>query len=125
MDTEASVPSLVRAYVLPRVVLVGGAALVGVGGGVVLLVALSLVGFSPVGGARTAFALSSLTFGVGLLGWSGSAMAGRGFEAMQEHLDTNTNWTEDDSRRAMARIGGFGAGAMTTTGVAYAVALAG
>lgn len=39
-------------------------------------------------------------------------MAGRGVEATQARLDTGTGWTERDSRRAMARIGGVGFGAM-------------
>ena len=58
------------------------------------------------------FALGALVFGFAVLGWSGSALAGHGIEAMQRHLDSATGWTERDSRRAMARIGGFGAGTM-------------
>lgn len=58
------------------------------------------------------FALGALAFGFGILGWSGSVLAGRSVEAMQRHLDTDSEWTERNSRRAMARIGGFGAGAM-------------
>jgi hypothetical protein len=56
--------------------------------------------------------MAALALGFGVLGWSGSIFAGRGFEAMQRHLDTGTNWTERDSRRAMTRISGFGAGGM-------------
>jgi len=51
-------------------------------------------------------------FGFGLLGWAGSVVAGPGLEAMQAHLDAASGWTETDSRRAMARIGAFGAGVM-------------
>jgi len=51
-------------------------------------------------------------FGFALIGWSGSIIAGRGFENLQHHLSTGSNWTERDSRRAMARIGGFGFGGM-------------
>lgn len=58
------------------------------------------------------FSLGALCFGFGLLGWSGSVLAGSSVEHAQQYLDTGTNWTEDDSRRAMARIGGFGFGGM-------------
>jgi len=66
------------------------------------------------------FALGALAFGLGLLGWSGSVMAGRGFENMQRYLDTGSNWTESDSRRAMSRIAGFGLGVMVAASVATA-----
>jgi len=122
MDAEASLAERVRAYVWPRARIVGGEFAVGAVGGVVVLLALVAGGgWASVPAAQFAFALGTLAFGLGLLGWSGSAMAGRGFENMQEHLDTDTNWTEADSRRAMARIGAFGAGAMGSTGVAEAV----
>ena len=112
------------AYAAPRLRLVGGAFAVGaVVGGLLLGALVAVGGWTVVDAAQFAFALGTLAFGLGLLGWSGSAMAGRGFENMQEHLDTNTNWTEADSRRAMARIGGFGGGAMLATGVAELVAL--
>ena len=39
-------------------------------------------------------------------------MFGTGIENAQRHLDTGTDWNEADSRRAMARIGSFGAGVM-------------
>ncbi|NHN41584.1 hypothetical protein G9C85_08030 [Halorubellus sp. JP-L1] len=124
MDAEATTAERVRAYVWPRLRIVGGAFAVGAACSVgLLLVLVGGGGWAPVPAARFAFALGTLAFGLGLLGWSGSAMAGRGFEAMQEHLDTNTDWTEADSRRAMARIGAFGAGAMLATGVAEAIAL--
>ncbi|WP_135820550.1 DUF7268 family protein [Halostella litorea] len=64
------------------------------------------------------FALGALAFGLGLLGWSGSVMAGRGFENMQRYLDTGSNWTESDSRRAMGRIAGFGLGVMVAASLA-------
>jgi hypothetical protein len=62
--------------------------------------------------ADAVFLFGTVAFGFGLLGWAGSALAGPGLEAMQAHLDTAGGWTEADSRRAMARIGGFGAGLM-------------
>lgn len=58
------------------------------------------------------FSLAALCFGFGILGWSGAVLAGNSVEAAQRHLDTGTNWTEADSRRAMARISGAGAGGM-------------
>ncbi|WP_323675305.1 hypothetical protein [Halorubellus sp. PRR65] len=124
MDAEATLGERVRAYAWPRLRLVGGAFAVGVLVGGLLLGALVVAGgWTVVGASQFAFALGTLAFGLGLLGWSGSAMAGRGFENMQAHLDTNTNWTEADSRRAMARIGGFGGGAMVATGVVEVLAL--
>ena len=85
----------------------------GTGGGIgaVAVGAASLtVGVAPA--ADTAFLVGTVAFGFGLLGWAGSIIAGRGLETMQAHLDTSSGWTEADSRRAMARIGGFGAGMM-------------
>lgn len=71
---------------------------------------------------RKVFAVGAILFGMGLLGWSSSVMVGGAVEAMQDTLDTRTNWTESDSRRAMARIGGFGAGWMA--GSSFAATLA-
>jgi hypothetical protein len=125
MDAETTASERTRAYLRPRLRVVGGAFLAGAGVAVALVGALVVAGgWAVVGSARFAFALGALAFGLGLLGWSGSVMAGRGFEAMQEHLETGTNWTEADSRRAMARVGGFGAGAVLSTGVLEATALA-
>lgn len=124
MDAETTASERARASLRPRLRVVGGAFVVGAVAGVALVGGLVLgAGWAVVGSARFAFALGALAFGLGLLGWSGSVMAGRGFEAMQAHLDTDTNWTEADSRRAMARVGGFGAGAVLATGVVEAVAL--
>ena len=99
-------------WVRPRCWLVGSAAVVGVPLGPVAAALLAVAGDGVAGGTRTAFAAGSLVFGFGLLGWSGSVFAGRGVEAMQRHLDTGSDWTEADSRRAMARTVGFGAGLM-------------
>lgn len=117
MDADASVTDRARTYLVPRARLVLVAMTGGLAAGVVLVPVLVLAGWSDRAGAQSAFALGTLVFGGGLVGWSGSAMAGRGFEAMQEHLDTGTNWTEADSRRAMARIGAFGFGVMLATGI--------
>lgn len=93
--------------------LVAGGGAVGAAATPVLVTGLVAVGgFGPLAAAETAFAFGGLWFGLALLGWAGSVASGRAIEAAQEHLDADTNWTERRSRRAMARIGGFGAGMM-------------
>ncbi len=67
---------------------------------------------SPREASTLVFLLGTLAFGFGILGWSGSILAGEGFANMQRYMDSPTDWTERKSRRAMARVGGFGAGAM-------------
>ncbi|WP_247001665.1 DUF7268 family protein [Halosolutus gelatinilyticus] len=95
-----------------------------VGGGVAALAIAALVvtGTTPTRATELAFAIGALALGIGLLGWSGSVMAGRGIETMQNHLDTNTDWTEAKSRRAMARVGGFGGGLMLTSAIVEVLA---
>jgi hypothetical protein len=93
----------------------------GVVGGVAVLV-LVLAGTSGLRAAELTFSVGALALGFGLLGWSGSVMAGRGVEEMQEHLDTSSDWTEAKSRRAMARIGGFGGGLMAGSAAVELVA---
>lgn len=97
-----------------RLHLVGTALAVGVVVAGVVVTGSTLVGDAP-GAVDTVFALGSLVFGFGLLGWSGAVALGTGIEAMQEFLDTKTGWTEPDARRAMARILGFGLGVMVGT----------
>ncbi|MFW6018682.1 MAG: DUF7268 family protein [Halapricum sp.] len=93
--------------------LVGGGLVLGSVATPVLIAALvGLGGFDTLAAAETAFAFGGLWFGLALLGWAGSVASGRAIEAAQEHLDANSDWTERRSRRAMARIGGFGAGVM-------------
>ncbi|WP_318568189.1 DUF7268 family protein [Salinigranum marinum] len=94
-----------------RARLVVGALLAGLGVGVVG-VGVGTVAVGLASAADTGFLLGTLAFGFGLLGWAGSVVAGPGFEAMQSYLDGASGWTEAGSRRAMARIGGFGAGVM-------------
>ncbi|QIB76149.1 hypothetical protein GL213_01965 [Halogeometricum borinquense] len=111
-DTPRDAPTRASPTLSRRVTVVGGAFLAGVaGGGVALAVATYHFSSLP-DGADAVFLLGILALGFGVLGWSGSVLAGRGFEEMQRHLDTGAEWTEMDSRRAMARIGGFGAGVM-------------
>ena len=96
----------------PRARIVGSALAAGALAGPLAVAALALYGDGTLFGTRKAFALGALAFGFGLLGWSGSIVAGRSVEAMQRHLDTASDWTEADSRRAMVRITGFGFGVM-------------
>lgn len=101
------------AWIRDRLRLVGSAALVGgvlAALGVVGSLLLTQYGLAVV--STQLFSLGALCFGFGLLGWSGSVLAGPSVEHAQQYLDTDTDWTEDDSRRAMARIGGFGFGGM-------------
>ncbi|EMA01595.1 DUF7268 family protein [Haloferax denitrificans] len=107
-DADAR-PALERAAVRFRPV--GTAALAGALVAAVWLAARLVVGDLSAS-VETTFALGSLAFGFGLLGWSGAVALGRGIESMQAHLDTGTGWTEADARRAMARILGFGLGVM-------------
>ena len=113
-----------RSYLLARARLVGGGILVGAVLGALAVVVLFAysgdVGFAN----QKAFAVGALFFGLALLGWSGSIMAGRGMENIQHYLDTNTSWTEEESRRAMARIGGAGFGWMLGVTITTAVASA-
>ena len=99
------------AWLAPRLSLLATAGAVGG-----LVGALAVVAFAVLAGPMTAstqtFAVGTLAFGFGVLGWSGSMLAGRSIEGLQRRLDVDTAWTERDSRRAMARIAGFGAGVM-------------
>lgn len=94
-----------RLAVRARLVAGGGVVGVAVGG-------LSVLAFGASGVVETVFALGALVLGFALVGWSGSILVGGAVENMKTHLDLSTDWTEADSRRAMARLGGFGAGVM-------------
>lgn len=96
----------------PRVRLVGGAAVAGAVIGALFLGVLALWAGDPRFATRKAFGVGAVVMGFGLLGWSGTVLAGDGYEAMQDHLETGTDWTERKGRRAMARLGGFGVGWM-------------
>lgn len=106
-SAPSSTPSSLTARLVPRARLVGTAAVAGA-----LVGALSVLVFGPSGLAETVFALGALVMGFGLLGWAGSMLVGSAVENMKQYLDLGTDWTEADSRRAMARLGGFGAGVM-------------
>ena len=100
-----------RAWLAPRIRLLVTAGAAGVlMGGLALVV---LAGLRTLRFASTqTFAVGALALGFGVLGWSGSVLAGGAIEALQRYLDAGSDWTERDSRRAMARIAGFGAGVM-------------
>jgi hypothetical protein len=103
-----------------RARLVGRAAAVGVAAGLALALALAVLE-GPGFAGRKSFGVGAVLLGFGLLGWSGSIMAGEGFENMRAHLDVSTDWTERTSRRAMARVGGLGGGWMVGASIGAAV----
>ncbi|MFQ3294255.1 MAG: Na+/phosphate symporter [Halobacteriales archaeon] len=113
-----------RSSLAPRARLVGRGFLVGV-----LLGALAVLGLFAYSGDvgfanRKAFAIGALFLGLGLLGWSGTIMAGREMENLQEYLDMNSSWTKEDSRQAMALVGGAGFGWMIGVAITTAAASA-
>ncbi|EMA40171.1 DUF7268 family protein [Halococcus hamelinensis] len=98
-------------WLLVRTRLFGTAAAAGVVAGGLAVLGLTVV--RPLDFASTqTFAVGALVLGFGVLGWSGSVLAGRGVESLQAYLDADTDWTEADSRRAMTRVSGFGVGVM-------------
>jgi hypothetical protein len=104
-----------RARQLGRAVLYGG------GLAVLGVVVLVLAGESLRFASEKTFAVAALVFGFSLLGWSGSVFAGRGIENFQEHLGGRSDWSEADSRRAMAVLGAIGAGGMAGASLATIV----
>ncbi|MFD1512997.1 DUF7268 family protein [Halomarina rubra] len=110
-DTSDSTAAF-RRYLRASARLLAGSALVGGALGTAVYLALLVVGDGPRPASTTAFALGALVFGFGTLGWSGSVFLGESVESAQRFLDTESNWTEAGSRRAMARLAGAGAGAM-------------
>ena len=81
----------------------------------------TIYGGSVAFGTRKAFAIGALVLGFATLGWSGSILAGRSVENLQRRLNTASDWTEADSRRAMARILGFGTGMVLGVGLVDAL----
>jgi hypothetical protein len=122
-DRDGRTPSLVddpAGWARPRARILLSA----VGAGVVVGLVAMLLAPAVVDDrtARTSvFALGALLLGLGVVGWSGSIMAGRGIENAQRYMETNTDWTERSSRRAMTRIAGFGAGVMVGQSVVATV----
>jgi len=109
--TEVRVESL-HGWLRRQAAVVGTAAVVGVLVGALVMAALTGWTGDARASEATGFALGALGLGFGVVGWSGSVLAGRSVVTMQQYLDTGSEWTERDSRRAMARIAGFGAGVM-------------
>jgi len=97
------------AWLRPRIRIVGTAVLTGAGFGAVLAVALA-ASYDPSFAARKGFGVGLLALGFGVVGWSGSVIAGPGMENLQRHLDTGTDWSEAESRRAMVRVASAGLG---------------
>lgn len=117
---DGSSPPTLATWLESRLRLVGGAAVAGAAGGALAVPAWRL--YAGDGTAvTTVFAVGALLLGFGLLGWSGSVFAGRGIENMQTYMGTSTGWTEADSRRAMARLLGFGLGVMIVAPVSGSV----
>ncbi|UPV76064.1 hypothetical protein M0R89_08405 [Halorussus limi] len=77
----------------------------------VLVLSGESVGFA----SEKIFAVGALVFGFSILGWSGSVFAGRGIENFQRHLGGRSDWSEADSRQAMAVLGSVGLGGMVGT----------
>jgi hypothetical protein len=100
------------AWLRPRLRLFGGAGLVGLAVGVVATIAYTLYQGDATFATSQVFALGALALGFATLGWTGSVFMGQAIETMQSYLSEGGDWTEQDSRRAMARIAGFGAGVM-------------
>jgi len=95
-----------RAARLGRALLLGG---VLAGLAVPLLV---LSGETLVFASEKVFAVGALVFGFSILGWSGSVFAGKGIENFQRHIGGGSDWSEADSRQAMALLGSVGLGGM-------------
>ncbi|UPW02139.1 hypothetical protein M0R88_08605 [Halorussus gelatinilyticus] len=80
--------------------------------------ALVLTGESVAFASEKIFAVGALVFGFSILGWSGSVFAGEGIENFQRHLGGRSDWSEADSRQAMALLGSVGLGGMVGAMVA-------
>ncbi|WP_135852349.1 DUF7268 family protein [Halorussus salinus] len=84
-------------------------------GGVLAALAVPLLvlsGETLVFASEKVFAVGALVFGFSILGWSGSVFAGKGIENFQRHIGGRSDWSEADSRQAMALLGSVGLGGM-------------
>ncbi len=106
-----------RAALVARLRLVGSGLAVGVPAGPVGVGLLWVAGRSTPDAVTTVFAVGTVVLGIGVLGWAGSVFAGRGIEAAQRHMNTATDWTERDSRRAMTRVTGAGLGVSISSSI--------
>jgi hypothetical protein len=119
-SVEGDLPSL-RVAIRVRLRLVGSGLTVGLPGGAVAVGGAVLFGRTAPDAVALAFGLGAVALGFGVLGWSGSILAGRGIESLQQYAETGTDWTERKSRRAMTRIVGVGLGLMVTASLVEAV----
>ena len=104
-----------------RARLVGRAALLGVVLAGIAVPALVLYGETLQFASSKVFAVGALVFGFSLLGWSGSVFAGRGIEHFQQYVGGRSDWSEADSRQAMAVLGSVGVGGMIGASLATMV----
>jgi hypothetical protein len=95
-----------------RLRLLASGLVVGLPAGPLAVAGLVVAGRTPPDAVAAGFALGAVALGFGVLGWSGSILAGPGIEAARDHLAVGGDWTAADSRRAMTRIVGVGLGAM-------------
>lgn len=102
----------IQTAVARRLRLLASGVAVGLPAGPASVALLVVSGRTPPDAVAAGFALGTVALGFGVLGWSGSILAGPGIEAARDHLAVGGDWTEADSRRAMTRIVGVGLGAM-------------
>jgi hypothetical protein len=104
-----------------RVARLGRALLLGAVLAGVAVPLLVLSGESVAFASEKVFAVGALVFGFSILGWSGSVFAGKGIENFQRHVGGGSDWSEADSRQAMAVLGSVGLGGMVGAAVATVV----
>lgn len=108
-------------WFLPRGRLFGIAMVFGaVSGSIVTGLVLLWLGDLQAASSRS-FALGSLVFAFGILGWSAAVFVGGGHKPIHEVLGFGPDWTEHGARRAMSVLTGIGAGAMIGVSVTTAV----
>lgn len=104
-----------------RVRLVGRAVALGLALGALAVPVVVASGETAQYASEKVFAVGALVLGFAVLGWSGSVFAGEAVENMQKYMDTNTEWTEASSRRAMTILAGLGLGGMVGASLATVV----
>ena len=95
---------------------------VGAGVGIVTSITLLAVG-SPRTATDTAFALGILVAGFGVAAWSGTIALGNSIERLQEHRDSDSEWTQAGARQAFAVLTWVGFGWTVASVAASAVAV--
>lgn len=104
-----------------RARLVGRAAALGLVLGALAVPIVIASGESLRYASEKVFAVGALVLGFAVLGWTGSVFAGTAIENMQTYMETNTGWTEADSRQAMTLLAGLGVGGMVGASLATVV----